>query len=130
MRIPSLDTSLRLNAGFSVLSGLAAVTLGVVSDEPLGLAPWFVIVLGLGLVLYGVQLVVGTRDPGRRHVVGRFAIAADSAWVVGAAVVLLFFPGALDAVGRVVLLVATLIVAELAVTQYLGLRRGTEGSVA
>lgn len=123
MTAPPLETSLRLNAGFSILSGLAAVSLGAMSDAPFGLAPWFLIVLGLGLVLYGVQLAVGSRNPDRRPAVGRFAVAADSAWVIGAAVVLLFVPDALDGAGRVVLLLATLVVADLAIVQYLGLRR-------
>ncbi len=123
MTMPSLDTTLRLNAGFSLLTGAAAVVLGVVTDAPFGLAPWFLITLGLGLAIYGVQLAAGARDRDRLGAIGRFAIAADSLWVVGAAVVLLFFPDTLDGAGRVVLLVATVVVAELAITQYLGLRR-------
>jgi hypothetical protein len=130
MHIPSLTTALRVNAAFSALSGIAALVLGAMFDEPLGLARRVMVVIGLGLVLYGLQLGIGTRDPERRTAVGRFAVAADTAWVAGAAFVLLFTPDILDGAGRVVLLVATLVVAELAMTQYLGLRRIAERAAA
>ena len=123
MQAPSLKTTLRLNAAFSALSGIAALVLAAVLDEPLGLAPWLMAALGVGLVLYGVELAIGTRAPERHAAVGRFAVVADTAWVVAATLVLLFAPDVLDGAGRVVLLVATLMVAELAITQYLGLRR-------
>lgn len=130
MRIPSLTTALRVNAVFSVLSGVSALVLAIVAEAPLGLAPWVVAVVGLGLVAYGVQLAAGTRDPERRADVGRFAVAADTAWVLGAAFILVVAPDVLDRSGRIVLLLATIVVAELAITQYLGLRRIAAASAA
>ena len=130
MHVPSLKTTLGLNAAFSTLSGIAALVLAVALDEPLGLAPWLMAAIGAALVLYGVELAIGTRTSERHAVIGRFAVMADTAWVVAATLVLVFAPDALDGAGRVVLLIATLIVAELAIAQYLGLRRIATRAVA
>ena len=52
----------------------------------------------------------------------RLALAADIAWVVGSAVVLLL-PASWTAAGVAGIVVVALIVADLAILEYLGLRR-------
>jgi len=50
----------------------------------------------------------------------------DVAWVVGAGLVLVAFPGAIDNVGRLTLAAATIVVAVFAFLQTRALRVGTK----
>jgi hypothetical protein len=49
--------------------------------------------------------------------------AADVAWVAGSALVLMLLPAAWSAIGIAGIVVVALIVADIAVLEYLGLRR-------
>ena len=123
MKIPGLTTSMKLNAAFSAASGAAAAALGVFVDRPFGLDGWFLSVIGVGLVVYGAQLVAWARSD-RMVVPGaRLATVADTLWVAAAVLVLLGFPSALDTTGRIVLALVSLVVADFAVMQALGLRK-------
>ena len=123
MRVPSLTTSMRANAVFSAISGVAAIGLAVFADRGLGLEPWLLGVLGIGLVVYGIQLTIWVRSARLTVPGARIATAADAAWVVTAAVILTAYPSAMDTTGRIVLAVVSLVVADFAIMQALGLRR-------
>ena len=115
-----LTTTLTANAVFSGLSGLA-LTLGAVPmSEWLGIPTWIGIVVGLGLVLFSVQVAMTARNP-EPHVV-RMVIASDAAWVVFAAVLIVAFPDSMSKAGSAALGIVTVVVATFAVLQWLGLR--------
>lgn len=123
MSVPSLTTSMRTNAVFSAISGLAAIGLALLFDRPLGLEPWLLGVLGIGLIAYGAQLAVWVRSERLTVPGARVATAADVAWVVSAVVILTAFPSAMSTTGRIVFAVVSLVVADLALMQGLGLRQ-------
>jgi hypothetical protein len=119
------------NAVFSLISGVALVafagpfaalaTDGPISVGGLALATVFEL-LGLGVVAFGAiagwAASRGTVPRGWAQVI----FAADVAWVAGSALVLLL-PGAWSTIGIAGIVVVALIVADIAVLEYLGLRR-------
>ncbi len=114
------------NAAFSAISGAVLLIGSVAWDEALGLETWFLAAVGISLVAYGALLSWLARRPD----VGagaRFATIMDAGWVLGAAIVLLGFPAAMTATGRVALFAVSIAVAGFAEAQFLGLRRADEG---
>lgn len=119
------------NAAFSVISGavLAAfagpfakiATHGPV--EVLGLDLAVVLeLLGLGIVAFGVVCGWAAARPNLPLGLIRFLFAADIAWVVVSALVLAL-PATWTTAGIAGIVVVALIVADLAILEYLGLRR-------
>ena len=118
-----LTTTLAANALFSGLSG-AALTLGAVPmSEWLGIPTWISVVVGLGLVLFSVQVAMTARNPEPQAV--RMVIASDAAWVVIATVLNVAFPDSMSNDGFAALAIVTVGVATFAVLQWLGLRSAT-----
>lgn len=119
------------NAAFSVVSGavLAAfagpfakiATHGPV--EVLGLDLAVVLeLLGLGIVAFGAVCGWAAARPNLPLGLIRFLFAADIAWVVVSALVLAL-PATWTTAGIAGIVVVALIVADLAILEYLGLRR-------
>lgn len=110
------------NAVFSAASGVVLAAGAAALDTWFGVPAWLLVLVGLGLVGYAADLVWFTRSPHRLALGGRVAVAADAAWVFGAAVLLLGFPETLTTQGNVALAVVTVVVAAFAVAQWRGLR--------
>lgn len=117
-----LRSALYANGAFSTTSGvvLAAGASGL--DEWLGLPAWLLLVTGVGLILYAAYLVSLARRPNTLAIAGRTAVAGDVGWVVLAVGAVVGFDWLTDR-GEWALLAVTLVVADLAVTQAIGLRR-------
>lgn len=119
------------NAVFSVISGAVLVacatpfagwaTRAPVSVAGLDLAVVFEL-LGLGVVLFGVLCGWVASRPVLPAGLARVIFAADIAWVAGSALVLLL-PASWTTAGIAGIVVVALIVADLAILEYLGLRR-------
>lgn len=119
------------NAAFSVISGailavFAAPFAAAAAHEPVAIAGLDLAIvfelLGLGVILFGALCAfVASRKqlPGG---LARLVFAADIAWVVGSAVVLLL-PASWTMAGVAGIAVVALVVADLAILEYLGLRR-------
>jgi hypothetical protein len=87
----------------------------------LGLAFVFEL-LGLGIILFGALCVfIASRHP-LPGGLARLVLAADIVWVVGSAIVLLL-PASWTTAGVSGIAIVALIVADLAILEYLGLRR-------
>jgi hypothetical protein len=114
---------MQANGAFSALSGTAALVGSFAAEQPLGLEAWFLGALGGGLIVYGLQLVMWSRNERLIGIGSRIATVADGLWVVGAVVALAFYPTTLDTWGRMLLAALTMVVAEFAWLQYIGLRR-------
>ncbi|MCI0709366.1 MAG: hypothetical protein L0154_04310 [Chloroflexi bacterium] len=119
-----LKTALRGNALFSVISavvtlvtsGSVAEFMGVEDNLPF-------IILGVGLVLWAVDVYfVSSQDPIRPDYV-KMIIGGDLLWVAGSAVLLLFDPFDFSTAGMWAVLVVADIVLTFAIVQYVGLRR-------
>lgn len=126
-----LRRTLWTNAVFSVISGVVLVAFAgpfaaLATEAPLSvgsleLATVFLL-LGLGVVAFGA--IAGWAAS--REILPRgwaqVIFAADVVWVAGSALVLLL-PAAWSAIGIAGIVVVALIVADIAVLEYLGLRR-------
>ena len=119
------------NAVFSVISGAALVAFATpfallateapVSVMGLDLALVFEL-LGLGVVAFGAICAWAASRETLPRSWAQLIFAADIAWVVGSALVLML-PAAWTTAGIAGIAVVALIVADLAVLEYLGLRR-------
>ncbi len=124
---------LRINAAFTAASAVAMLALRGSMYPLFGLeTPVLLDITALGLLGYAAALVFTTRAPAvDKRALMAFAIA-DAAWVVGSALVLLFFWGQLTPLGRVLIIVAALAVEVFATAQFRaagGLRRRTPQAV-
>ena len=110
------------NALFSGLTGLILIGGAAWLDRWLGLNPWLLVALGVGLLIYAADLAWWSRS--ERWVVagGRLAVIADIAWVI-TAIALIAFTAVLTTQGEVALAIVSLIIAVLAAAQRQGLRR-------
>jgi len=121
------------NAVFSVISGAALVAFAtpfarLATEAPLtvmGLDLALVFeLLGLGVVAFGAICAWAASRETLPRSWAQVIFAADIAWVVGSALVLML-PAAWTTAGIAGIAVVALIVADLAVLEYLGLRRLT-----
>ena len=117
-----LQKLLKGNGTFSAGSGLILLAGSPWLDATFGLQAWLLAVVGVGLIAYGIQ-IFRMASPASAIAGGKFATAMDLGWVLGAVLILLAFPTAMTAAGRVALLLATLVVAGLAAGQATALRR-------
>jgi hypothetical protein len=119
------------NAVFSVISGAVLVacaapfaawaTHAPVSVAGLDLAVMLEL-LGIGVALFGVLCGWAASRPVLPAGLARLIFAADIAWVIGSALVLLL-PASWTTAGVAGIVVVALVVADLAILEYLGLRR-------
>jgi hypothetical protein len=123
MSSPLLIRTLEANAVFSAVSGVALIALAIAGTDGFGVSPWMLGIVGAGLVPFAWIVHRTARKP--EPMLVRLIIGADVAWVVAAAVILLGFPGTLSPTGSIALALASLVVADLAVMQYVGMRRGS-----
>ena len=125
-----LSLVLKGNAAFSALSGALLLGGSGAWEATLGLDTWFLAGAGIALTSYGGLLLwlAGRPDVAAG---ARFATIMDVGWVLGASLVLLGFPTAMTATGRVALLAVSLVVLGFAEGQFFALRRarGRERSV-
>jgi len=123
MSSPILIRSLATNALFSAVSGVALIAFAVAGTDAFGVPPWMLGIVGAGLLSFAWIVHRTARNP--EPMLVRLIVGADVTWVVAAAVVLLGFPGTLSPMGSIALALASLVVADLAVMQYAGMRRGS-----
>lgn len=123
-----LRNALTANAAFSLLSGLVLTLFAGPLADWLGIPLWIAVVFGIGLIGFAISVYTIARNPKPGLV--RQVIVSDVAWVVGAGMLLVAFPDALSSEGRWALLVVTLVVADFALVQWLGLRKAEGNGVA
>jgi hypothetical protein len=126
-----LRRTLWANAAFSVISGAAlaifairfAAAASTARPALLGLElPILFELLGVGVIAFGVLCGWAARQPTLSRGLARTILVADIAWVLGSAVVLAL-PASWTTAGIAGIVVLALVVADLAVLEYLGLRR-------
>lgn len=118
-----LRSTMRANALFSALSGLALVGGAPALDAFFGLGPWLLAGTGAGLIGFAAFLRWSLAHAHRLPLGGRVAVAGDAAWIAGAALILARFPTVLTAPGRTVLAGVTVLVVGFGAAQAVGLRR-------
>ncbi|HDH03329.1 MAG TPA: hypothetical protein ENH15_03690, partial [Actinobacteria bacterium] len=117
-----LKTAMMENSLVSGISGLVLVAGASGLDTWLGVNVWVLVGAGVGLIAFGAVLIWWSRSSKWLRLGGRIAVVGDTAWVVGA-VLLIAFTDVLTGSGEVALAGVTVIVAGFATAQWIGLRR-------
>lgn len=117
-----LKKTLLANALFSDLCGVIML-LGATTIAPLiGLnSPMILAFIGIDLMVYGVWLFFTARRAAPNLTLAKIAVAADVAWVIGAAIVI--WLGVLNTTGNLILAGVTDVVLLFAILQWVGIRR-------
>jgi hypothetical protein len=119
-----LRNALYGNSIFCSTSGLAfAVFSGPIADF-LGLsASWIILVLGIGLLLYGLEVFWFARKDSINQGFAKFVISADIVWVLGSLSLIFTNLVAFTSPGKWAIAIIADIVLVFAIAQYIGLRR-------
>ena len=114
----TLRVLLRMNAAFSAVTGAIALVSADRVAHALGIDNvWVVQAIGLGLLVYAIDLVVVASLPRRSLApLGRLASGADAAWVLGT--VALIATGAVTGGGAALLVLLSVPVLALAIGQW------------
>ena len=121
-----LRNTLFSNSVFSFLSGAAALLFSKAIASFLGLsASWILLVLGVGLIVYGVELYLAARAEPVHTGIARFAVYADLAWVLGSAVLIFVNLVPFTTAGKWAIAIIADVVLVFAGLQYVGLRKLT-----
>jgi len=116
-----LTNALRANAIFSTACGatliLTSSSLANVFEVPQ------MVILAVGSALLPFAAVVWRGSTSPHPALVRLIISADTVWVVSAIILIVGFPQAMSTIGLWALGFVTLVVADLAIAQGVGLRR-------
>lgn len=117
-----LRQSLRANAGFSGICGVAFLLAHAMIGSLIGLTVTVVLlVLGIGLMAFAAGLIYLASRPeiGKWWVL--IVVASDVVWVAGSAVLVMAFPAVLNGAGRIAVIIIAMIVLMFAYLQAYGL---------
>jgi hypothetical protein len=118
-----LRRALSVNFWITTANAVAFLAGGHLLGPVFGLAPAVLWVLGVGLLAFALH----ARHVSRKDSIARgeaiYFVAADTAYVVASAAVLLGFPELMSGLGRLFFAAAADVVAILAIAEYAGLRR-------
>ena len=121
-----LKNALMTNAIFSLLSGIGILVGTSWLGQHIPLPAWAWIVLGIGLILFALQLVMMVLVPMLAQNLTQLVVVSDFAWVVLTSLGSLLFAAQLTAMGFTLVLVVNLVVGTLAVAQHRGMPRREE----
>jgi hypothetical protein len=112
------------NSAFSFLSGVAALLFSKAIASFLGLsASWILLVLGVALIVYGVEIYLAARAEPVHKSIAKFAVYADLVWVLGSAVLIFTNLVSFTTAGKWAIALIADVVLVFAIFQYVGLRR-------
>ena len=121
-----LRNALYGNSIFCTTSGLAFTLFSGPIAAFLGLSvSWIILVLGIGLMLYGIEVFIFARKESISEGFAKLVIGADLAWVLGSAVLIFTNLVAFTPPGKWGIAIIADIVLAFAIVQYMGLRRMT-----
>jgi len=119
-----LRGALYANSVFCFTSGLAFTLFSKPISTFLGLsAVWIILVLGVVLCLYGIEVFILARRGSVNEGLAKFAIGADIAWVIGSAILIFTNLVAFTTPGKWAIAAIADIVLVFAIGQYMGLRK-------
>jgi hypothetical protein len=119
-----LKTTLLANAGFSTICAAICLSIATPLARFIGLEePLILTVLGIGLLTFAVDLAWTATRPRINRSFTTIIIAADIGWVLGSAVLLIFFSDILSVNGQLLIELIALMVAGFATVQIVALRR-------
>ncbi len=127
-----LRGALIANAALSLASGLLLVVASETLAGLLGPAIPANLMLGLGVLflIFGADVAINARRDEPRLMQARITTILDSLWVVASILLLAFFSDQLSTLGFWLVAIQALLVADLALFQFLGIRQRTRDSDA
>lgn len=115
------------NSIFCALSGLDFAIFSKPISNFLGLSnSWVILVLGIILVLYGIEVFIFARKEKISEGFAKFVIVADIAWVIGSAILIFTNLIPFTTAGKWAIAIIADIVLVFAIVQYVGLKRLTK----
>jgi hypothetical protein len=124
-----LRRTLLVNGVFSAVSGAAILSVSEQVAAFLGVpAPAAMVVLALVILAFALFVFLTLRSVPMNRGQATLILIGDIVWVVASAVILLGDLFSLTAGGRLAVLIVGLIVADFALFEWLGLRRGLRTS--
>ena len=121
---PLLRRAMQVDAAVSGAGGLLLTLLPGPLSVLIGFErPAYLLAVGIGLIGYAVWLLSSARRPDVNIWAGRAVIFLNLLWVAASAVLLLAEPGLFNGLGQWLVGLVALVVADLALVQYIGLRR-------
>ncbi len=118
-----LKSALLINAGFSVLCALICLLFASSLAHIMGIAPWMLYTLGVGLLLFAADATFTATRPRINLMFAKLITGADVLWVVGSVVILIFFPGSLTFNGQLIVELVAIAVAVIATLQAVGIKQ-------
>lgn len=118
-----LRASLVANVVFSIVSGGLAMVFAGPLGEFMGLAPIVLVIVGAGVVGFGLMILWSARRETLDLELARLTVISDLMWVVTAAILIVGFPGLMSTGGNRALAGVSVVVGVLAVFQGFGIRR-------
>lgn len=119
-----LKNTLQANACFSLICGVTLLLLPSTIAGLLGQVPvWLLIVLGVGLTAFAVDVYWISRQLPRARVRAQIIFLADVAWVVLTPLVLWLFAAELSKTGVMLLIEIAVIVGLFALVEWKGLQQ-------
>jgi hypothetical protein len=123
---PLLRRAMQADAAMSGASGTLLTLLPGPLSVLIGFErPVYLLAVGVGLIGYAAWLLFSTRRPDVNIWAGRAVIFLNLLWVAASAVLLLAEPGLFNGPGQWLVGLVALAVADLALVQYIGLRRAS-----
>ena len=93
MNRQGLKKVLRINAGFSILSGLALIVDATQLSEIFGqVHPWIFRGIGIGLLMFAADILATCRKPDIARSKALYFSIGDFGWVAGSALILIAAP--------------------------------------
>jgi uncharacterized membrane-anchored protein len=118
-----LKTSLLVNAGFSLVSGLASLAFAGTIAARTGIPSWILYALGVGLLIFAADVAfTATRKP-INLLFAKLIIGADALWIICSLIVLGISPAALTFEGQLLIELVAIAVAVIATLQTVGVKR-------
>ncbi|HUG37255.1 MAG TPA: hypothetical protein VML54_09920, partial [Candidatus Limnocylindrales bacterium] len=115
-----LRRTLAVNAWITAANAVAFLVAGHLLGPAFGLSPAVLWTLGAGFVAFAAHAAHVSRKPAISRGEAVYFVAADAAYVLASAAVLLGFPQAMTGLGRLFFAAAADVVAILAVAEYAG----------
>lgn len=122
-----LRNTLYGNSAFCSTSGLAFALFSKPISNFLGLSnSWIILVLGIVLFVYGIEVFLFTRKEKISEGFTKFVIGADIAWVLASVILIFGNFVAFTTAGKWAIAIVADIVLVFAIVQFVGLRRLTK----
>lgn len=119
-----LRAAYRANGSFSLASAAVFIVMSSDLSSQIGLrSVWPLVVIGAGLVPFGLWLFWLARGPGLTASMGRTVSMMDASWILATIVLLAGWPDLLNPTGRALASSIAGVVAIFAVWQWAGVRR-------